>query len=121
MFGGNNFSARKDHCSIYSFTMRQVTSALNKINQRISLQNCIQALSYCSIRMRTSLVCAHTQARQDLSHTHPLTQTLSPLHACAQTLRSHAKLLTHNQSSKPWQSLTQTQACFIPFTAQKTM
>lgn len=52
--------------------------------------------------------------RQVLSHTRPLTQTLLPLHACTQTPHSHVKLLTHNQSSKLWHSLTQTQTCFIP-------
>lgn len=47
-------------------------------------------------------------------HTHPLTQTLLSLHSCTQTLRSHVKLLTRNQFSKLWQSLTQTQTCFMP-------
>ena len=114
---------RKEHfrreiplCSIYSFTVRQVTSALKKkITPKFtSLHKYVQVLSYYNINMRTSLVYAHTSARQVLSDTRPLTQTLLPLHACTQTLRSHVKLLARNQSSKLWRSLTQTQTCFIP-------
>lgn len=71
-----------------------------------------QVLSYYNINMRLSLMYICTPLDK-FSHTRPLTQTLLPLHACTQTLHSHVKLLTHNQSSKLWRSLTQTQTCFI--------
>lgn len=111
---------RKEHLSneihlwsISVFTVRQVTSALKKKTQ----QN--QPTQICSgpllLHQHENIPRVHLYTtRKVLSHTHPLTQTLLPLHACTQTLHSHVKLLTRNQSSKLWRSLTQTQTCFIP-------
>lgn len=112
---------RKEHFSneihLWStsiFTVRQVTSALEKKT------NITTKPAYTNM-FRSSLTTTSTweypsvfTTREVLSHTHPLTRTLLPLHACTQTLHSHVELLAHNQSSKLWRSLTQTQTCFIP-------
>lgn len=110
-----HFSKEIHLCSISIFTVRQVTSALKKFFKKTP--NTTKP-AYTNM-FRSSLTTTSTWeypscTRQLLSHTRPLTQTLLPLHACTQTLHSHVQLLTHNQSSKLWRSLTQTQTCFIP-------
>lgn len=85
--------------SYISFKLKKIKST----TKLISPHRCVHPSS----------VHAYTQLDQFL-YIHPLTQTLLPLHACTQTPCSHVKLLSRNQFSKLWHSLTQTQTCFIP-------
>lgn len=114
IFAEKNISARKYIFGVFLFFQRGKLHQLKKKNHnKTSLHKYVQVFSYYNINMRISLVYVCTPLDK-FSHTRPVTQMLLPLHACTQTLHSHVKLLTHNQSSKFWRSLTRTQMCFIP-------
>lgn len=115
-----HFSKEIHLWSISIFTVRQVTSALKKKNHnKTSPHKYVSGSLLLQHQHETIPRVRLYSTRRVPSHTHPLTQTLLPLHACTQTLHSHVKLLTHNQSSKLWHSLTQTQTCFIPSPASE--
>lgn len=86
IFAGKNISMGKYiFCTIYNFTVRQVTSALKKKIMKItaklpSLHKYIKVLPYYNIDLRTSPVYVRTPARQALSHTSFHTNT--PAFAC---------------------------------------
>lgn len=115
-----HFSREIHLCSIYSFTVGEVTSALKKKPKKPTPTQNLPAYTnmFSSSLTTTSTweppLCTHTHQLDKSSRTHPLTQPLLPSRARTQTLRSHVKLLARNQSSRLWHSLTQTQTCFIP-------
>lgn len=119
IFAGKNISMGKYiFCTIYNFTVRQVTSALKKKLWK-SQQNFPAYTNILRFSLTTTstwepplYMCVHQLDK--LSHTRPFTQTLLPLHACAQTPHSHIKPLARNQSSELCCSPTRTQTCFIP-------